>query len=81
MEKIAIIGFGRFGKVLYRLFKPDFEMILYDADKRAFRSYSLDKKDAVVAHPSLAYQASTVFFAVPIEAFDEVISTHKKYFN
>ncbi len=30
MKTVAIVGFGRFGKVLYRLLKDDFKVIIYD---------------------------------------------------
>lgn len=30
MKKVSIIGFGRFGKVLYQLIKDDFDLSIFD---------------------------------------------------
>ncbi len=33
MRKVAIVGFGRFGKTLYRLIKDDFKIIIFEPNK------------------------------------------------
>lgn len=79
--KIGIIGFGRFGKVLYRLLKNDFQITVYDADSAAFSGEVLDNETKKANNPGEVYESDTVFFAVPIEYFGKVISSHKKYFK
>ncbi len=65
MKKVAIVGFGRFGKTLYRLIKDDFIVSVYD------------KKDPA----EKIYNSEVIFYAVPISSFEKVIATHKRYFK
>jgi len=64
MEKVAIVGFGRFGQTLYRLLKDDFEIII------------VTRKN-----PSDIAKAKTVFYCVPISAFEKIIKTHRRFFK
>jgi prephenate dehydrogenase len=64
MEKVAIVGFGRFGRTLYRLLKDDFEIIV------------VTRKN-----PSDIAKTKTVFYCVPISAFETVIKTHRHFFK
>jgi arogenate dehydrogenase (NADP+) len=78
---ITIIGFGRFGKTLYKLLSKDYKVTIH--------SHNLDKDrllenapDAIFAKDvSAAYINNTVFFAVPISAFESIIAQHQKYFE
>lgn len=65
MKKVSIVGYGRFGKVLHRLLRDDFNVTIYT------------KQSAVED----IYKNDVVFYAVPIDAFEGVISSHKKYFT
>ena len=75
--KVGIVGYGRFGAVLHRLLKDDFEVIVY----------SKEIPTHVQAHIRVAknvqelYESDTVFYAVPIESFEKVIASHRKYFE
>ncbi len=76
MKNVTIIGFGRFGKTLHRLLKDDFNVTVYtrgpignNEDQNINNTQNLDT----------AYQSEIIFYAIPISAFEEVISTHKKY--
>lgn len=64
MKTVSIVGFGRFGHVLYRLLKDDFKIIIGNRN-----------------NISEIYQSDTIFYAVPISSFEEVIASHKKYFQ
>jgi prephenate dehydrogenase len=66
MTKIAIIGYGRFGKTLHRLFGNDFEVSIFHHDADPHEIYHF---------------AQVVFYCVPIEEFEKIIKSHKKYFN
>ncbi len=80
MKKIAILGFGRFGKTLYQLLSPDFEIILYDAQKNKFKNIKLTSHTKIASNVRAVYEADTIFYAVPIPAFETVIKSHQKYF-
>ncbi len=75
MKKVTIIGFGRFGKTLYRLLKDDFDVTIFSRQKL------IDNKIPVTNDLEKAYGSETVFYAVPIESFDSVIAAQKKYFK
>ncbi len=78
MKSISIVGFGRFGKVLYKLLKDDFIITLYDKkpiqDKSALHAHT-----KVAHHVEDVYASETIFYAVPIGEFEHVIASHKKY--
>ncbi|MBI2334386.1 prephenate dehydrogenase/arogenate dehydrogenase family protein [Candidatus Daviesbacteria bacterium] len=65
MKKVSIVGFGRFGKTLYRLIKDDFIVSVYE------------KGDPV----EKIYNSEVIFYCVPISSFENVIASHKKYFQ
>jgi prephenate dehydrogenase len=75
MKKITIIGYGRFGKTLHRLLKDDFAVTIYKRKK------SPDDHSAITTDLKKAYASDTIFYAVPIESFEFVISEHKDYFK
>ncbi len=70
MKKIAIIGNGRFGQILYKLLKDDFLVSVFDSTN--------SKTDNDLKK---IYDHEVIFFAVPISAFEPVIKKHKKYFK
>jgi len=70
MKKIAIIGNGRFGRILFSLLKDDFLVSVFDS-KNSKTESDLRK----------IYDHNVIFFAVPISSFESVIKLHKKYFK
>lgn len=78
MRKVSIVGFGRFGKVLFRLIKDDFSITLYD--KRKINS-NLIKNTKIAKNIAEIYDSEIIFYCVPISSFEEVIAKHKKYFQ
>lgn len=75
MKSVTIIGFGRFGKTLYNLLKDDFEVTIYKRKKAA------GEEGPITTDLKKAYANNTIFFAVPIESFEFVISEHKAHFR
>jgi arogenate dehydrogenase (NADP+) len=73
-KSVTIIGFGRFGKTLYELLKDDFLVTIYQRNKTQIQAPSTNNLEE-------AYKSQTIFYAVPIESFEAVISEHKKYFR
>lgn len=76
-KKISIVGFGRFGVVLYELLKDDFEITVYSKEVPA----SVPVGVRIAQNIEQIYESDTVFFAVPIEAFEDVIASHKQHFD
>lgn len=87
-KKITIIGYGRFGKTLHQLLRDDFDVTIY------IRKPSVISRSKATRNPTRsltafemttnlqkAYENDTIFYAVPIVAFEEVIETHQKYFR
>ncbi len=80
-KTIGIIGFGRFGPVLYRLLKDDFAITLFRRSGIK-PSKKFTKTTSIAKDVSEVYENSDViFYATPIETFEEVIKSHKKYFK
>jgi prephenate dehydrogenase len=80
MKKITIIGFGRFGKVLYRLLHDDFEIVLFNRSP-IVKNQTFSKHTKITDDLKKAYESDVIFYAVPISSFEKVISSHKKYFR
>ena len=80
MKTISIVGFGRFGRVLYRLLKDDFAVTVFI---RKPVNAKMEVTSNTVLTNSIAdvYKSDVIFFAVPIDAFEGVIKLHKKYFR
>ena len=74
-KKVTIIGFGRFGKTLYALLKDDFDITVYQ------RKNTDTQTIPVTNDLKKAYESEIIFYAVPIESFDNVIAEHKKFFT
>ena len=73
-KTVTIIGFGRFGRTLYQLLKDDFSVTIY---KRHKEKSSLP----ITSDLQKAYESEVIFYAVPIQAFAEIITSHKKFFR
>jgi prephenate dehydrogenase len=80
MKKITIIGFGRFGKVLYRLLHDDFEIVLYNRSE-INKDTTFTKKTTITDDIQKAYESDVIFYCVPIGSFEKVIASHQKYFR
>lgn len=80
MKRVSIVGFGRFGKVLYRLLKDDFAITLYNRSKIE-RDTEFTAATVIASEISDVYKSDVIFYAVPIESFEKVIASHRKYFQ
>lgn len=80
MKQISIVGFGRFGRVLYRLLKDDFAITLYNRSKIE-GDREITATTTIASEISEVYKSDVIFYAVPIESFEDVIATHQKYFQ
>ena len=66
MQKIGIIGFGRFGKVLAQLLEQQFELNIFD-------SFAADTDKHLLSDEKSVLACETIFMAVPIREFETVI--------
>lgn len=81
MKKITIIGFGRFGKTIYRLLQDDFIITLYNRSEIDTEENILSETTTVTYDIAKAYESDVIIYAVPIASFEGVIAAHKKYFK
>ena len=79
MRHISIVGFGRFGKTLYRLIKDDFAITLYNRSKIEVNIAEFTENTIIAKDIDEVYKSDIIFYAVPISAFEQVISSHIKY--
>lgn len=81
MKQVSIVGFGRFGKTLYRLIKDDFSITLYNRSEIDPNAIELTRTTVIAKNLNEVYKSDVIFYAVPISAFEQVIASHKKYFR
>lgn len=81
MSKLSIIGFGRFGKTIYRLLKDDFDIVLFNRSKINTQDLKLSKNTIITQDLNEVYKSDTIIYTVPISIFEEIISAHQKYFK
>ncbi len=78
MKTVSIVGFGRFGKTLYRLLKDDFAITIFNRS-----TIPPTEREHFTKHTTIAttldevYESDAIFYAVPINAFASVIQEHQ----
>lgn len=81
MKKVSIVGFGRFGQTLYKMLGDSFEVTAFDKKPAVFKDFKKAKNLKIAKTLEDVFKADTIFYAVPIDAFEKTIKEHKKYFN
>lgn len=71
MNKVSIIGFGRFGAMLHSLLSKGFEVDVFDKN-------SIDNSDVNEVSLEDALQNETIFIAVPIRDFENLVKDISK---
>ena len=71
MNKVSIIGFGRFGAMLHALLSKGFVVDVYDKN-------SIDNSDVNEVSLEDALQNETIFIAVPIRDFENLVKDISK---
>jgi prephenate dehydrogenase len=66
MNKVSIIGYGRFGAMLHALLSKGFEVDVYDKKR-------VNNSDVNEVSLAKALQNETIFIAVPIRDFESLI--------
>jgi len=75
--QVGIIGHGRFGQVLTEILSSDFDLLVYDTNPQAC------DKSQLVEFTTLeeVLACETIFYAVPIAQFEEVLKSHIPFFE
>ena len=71
MNRVSIIGFGRFGAMLHSLLSKGFEVDVFDKN-------SIDNSDVNEVSLEHALQNETIFIAVPIRDFENLVKDISK---
>ena len=71
MNKVSIIGFGRFGAMLHSLLSKGFEVDVFDKN-------SIDNSDVNEVSLEDALRNETIFIAVPIRDFENLVKDISK---
>ena len=71
MNRVSIIGFGRFGAMLHSLLSKGFEVDVFDKN-------SIDNSDVNEVPLEDALQNETIFIAVPIRDFENLVKDISK---
>ena len=79
MNKIAIIGYGRFGALLCDLLAPKYEIAVVET--HTSRQNVVTEKSLRLVELSDLGGYDTIIFAVPISTFEEVVSEASQYIS
>ena len=71
MNRVSIIGFGRFGAMLHSLLSKGFEVDVFDKN-------SIDNSEVNEVSLEDALQNETIFIAVPIRDFENLVKDISK---
>jgi len=69
MKNIGIIGFGRFGKLLHKILKEDFKVMIFDKKSNIKQRSDFEKITLCDA----------LFFCVPISSLESTVKEYFKY--
>src|SRR5271157_2969265 len=72
-KRVAVIGYGRFGRLWASILKEDFTVHVYDADSEA---QAAAQADGLAASLEEALDADVIFYCVPISQFEAIVSEH-----
>jgi prephenate dehydrogenase len=81
MKKVSIIGFGRFGKTLYRLLHKDFEIFIHDQNKDSYLNFTLCKNSSFSDDLEEVYSSEIIFIAIPIPQFEDYLKENQSNFK
>ncbi|MCA9804898.1 MAG: prephenate dehydrogenase/arogenate dehydrogenase family protein [Cyanobacteria bacterium HKST-UBA02] len=70
-KSVSIFGFGRFGQLLASILKPDFDLVICDP---ARPDAEIQEAGFLPADQKRALTSSTIFYCVPISAFEEILA-------
>jgi arogenate dehydrogenase (NADP+) len=78
MKTVAVLGFGRFGRVWASMLRDDWDVVVHDSDPA--RQQAAATEGFTVVPLQTALSASTICYCVPISAFEATLQEHQPYF-
>jgi len=75
---VAVIGFGRFGRLWASMLREDWDVLVYDSVATLREQATAEGFSSVSLREALA--ADVVFYCVPISAFEATLVEHLPYF-
>jgi arogenate dehydrogenase (NADP+) len=76
--KVAVIGFGRFGRLWASMLRDDCDLMVYDSSSELREDAASQGFSSVPLYTALA--ADVIFYCVPISAFEATLHEHALYF-
>ena len=81
-DKVGLIGFGRFGRELAKILAGDFEVLVFDHSDSGAETLPAAAVESIKPAPLReALACQTIFYAVPIEQFEQALTEHLPYFR
>ncbi|HVC05456.1 MAG TPA: prephenate dehydrogenase/arogenate dehydrogenase family protein [Candidatus Acidoferrales bacterium] len=77
-RSVAVIGFGRFGRLWASMLRDDCDLMVFDSDSAHREEAAAEGFSSVPLYTALA--AEVVFYCVPISAFESTLREHALYF-
>jgi prephenate dehydrogenase len=77
-RSVAVIGFGRFGRLWASILQDDCDLMVYDSASANREEAAEQGFPSVPLYTALA--ASVIFYCVPISAFESTLREHALYF-
>ena len=77
-RSVAVIGFGRFGRLWTSILRDDCDLMVYDSASANREDAAEQGFSSVPLYTALA--ASVIFYCVPISAFESTLREHALYF-
>jgi arogenate dehydrogenase (NADP+) len=77
-KNVAVVGFGRFGRLWASMLKDDCDLVVYDSDEHLRAEVAAQGFSSVPLHTALA--ADVIFYCVPISSFESTLHEHASYF-
>jgi prephenate dehydrogenase len=77
-KRVAVIGFGRFGRLWASMLRDDFELVVHDTAPELREEASAGGFTPVSLQDALS--SEIIFYCVPISAFETTLQEHLPYF-
>ncbi len=81
MKKVSIVGFGRFGKTLFRLLESHFEVTILDRGTGSTNEMKGKRGVTITQDLTEIYKSDVVFLCPPIAKFEDLIKKHRPHFQ
>lgn len=79
MNMISIVGYGRFGETLLSLLGDEFEIGIFTRSEENRKRIPGKSNITILTDEKEIYSATTIFYCVPISAFESVLTAHLGY--